>query len=69
MPVILDKASETVWTEQSSSLNDVLLLLKPSPSEVLKAHTVSPLINDRGVDRNTPDVIKPYAYNTGNLLF
>ena len=69
MPVILDKASETVWTEQSSSLNDVLLLLKPSPSEILKAHTVSPLINDRGVDRNTPDVIKPYAYNTGNLLF
>jgi len=69
MPVILDRTSETVWTEQSASLNDVLLLLKPSPSEILKAHPVSPLINDRNIDRNTPDVIKPYSYNTGNLLF
>ncbi len=69
MPVILDRASESIWTEQSSSLNDVLHLLRPSPSEILMAHPVSPLINDRNIDRNTPDVIKPYSYNTGNLLF
>jgi putative SOS response-associated peptidase YedK len=69
MPVILDRASEAVWTEQSSSLNDVLQILRPSPSEILKAHTVSPLINDRAVDRNTPDVIKPYTYHSGQTLF
>ena len=69
MPVIFDRTAEAVWTEQSSSLNDVLTLLRPCPSEILKAHTVSPLINGRGVNRDTPEVIKPYAYNTGNLLF
>lgn len=69
MPVILDRASESIWTEQSSSLNDVLHILRPSPSEILKAHPVSPLINDKSANRNTPDVIKPYSYNTGNLLF
>jgi hypothetical protein len=30
---------------------------------------VSPLINDRAVDRNTPDVIKPYTYHSGQTLF
>jgi putative SOS response-associated peptidase YedK len=69
MPVILDKASENVWKEQSSSLNDVLNLLGPCPSEILKAHPVSPLVNDREANRNTPDVIKPYGYTPGNLLF
>jgi putative SOS response-associated peptidase YedK len=69
MPVILDKSSETIWTDQSSSLNDVLTILRPCPPEILNAHTISPLINDRNIDRNTPEVIKPYTYNTGNLLF
>jgi putative SOS response-associated peptidase YedK len=69
MPVILDKTTENIWIEQSSSLNEALSVLKPCPSDMLQAHTVSPLINDRGADRNTPEVIKPYTYNTGNLLF
>jgi len=69
MPVILDGRSEAIWTKQSSSLNDVLQLLGPCPAEILKAHTVSPLINDRGADRNTPKVVEQYSYNTGNLLF
>ena len=69
MPVILDRAAETIWTKQSASISDVLQLLGPCPPEILKAHAVSPLINDRMADRNTPDVIKPYNYNPGNLLF
>jgi putative SOS response-associated peptidase YedK len=69
MPVILDKASETIWTEQSSSLNDVLTLLRPCPHEILNAHTISPLINDRSIDRNTPEVIKPYVYPSEQILF
>ena len=69
MPVILDKSSETAWLKQSASLDDVLQLLTPCPSEILKAHTVSPFINDKGANRNTPEVIKPYSYNSGNMLF
>jgi putative SOS response-associated peptidase YedK len=69
MPVILDEASEKLWTDNSSSPGAYLSLLKPCPNEILRAHTISPLINDRNVNRNTPEVIKPYSYGTGNLLF
>jgi len=69
MPVILDKESEKLWTDQSSSPDVYLSLLKPCPDEILSAHTVSPLINDRSLNRNTPEIIKPYLYSSGNLLF
>jgi putative SOS response-associated peptidase YedK len=69
MPAILNKSSEKMWIDLSSSSSEALELLKPSPSEILKAHTVSPLVNDRYANRNTPDVIKHYQYNSGNLLF
>ncbi len=55
MPVILEKSSETIWMEQSTSLDNALAVLKPCPSEILKAYTVSPLINDRSINRNTPE--------------
>jgi putative SOS response-associated peptidase YedK len=69
MPAILDRDSEKRWTDLSSSLPEVLSLLKPCTADILKAHTVSPLVNDKRANRNTPEVIKPYLYNTGNLLF
>jgi putative SOS response-associated peptidase YedK len=69
MPVILNRSAEVRWTDISISTDDALDLLHPAPSEILKAHTISPLINDRSVNRNTPEVIKPYSYQSGNLLF
>ncbi|MGC1389924.1 MAG: SOS response-associated peptidase [Bacteroidales bacterium] len=69
MPVILDKSSEKKWIDLSVSEADTVKMLQPSPSEILKAHTVSPLINARTMDRNTPEVIRPYSYESGNLLF
>ena len=42
----------------SVSQNDVQVMLKPSPSDILKAHTIGPLVNDRNSNRNTPEVIK-----------
>ncbi len=69
MPVILNKSSETMWIDLSITQDDALGLLTPCPSDILKAHTISPLINSRSSDRNTPDVIKPYNYQTDNLLF
>ena len=69
MPVILNKTSESRWVDNSISPEDALSLLFPCPSEILMAHTISPLINSRSPDRNTPDLIKPYNYSSGNLLF
>jgi putative SOS response-associated peptidase YedK len=69
MPVLLDRFSENTWTSQSSSLEEVLSLLRPCRSELLKAHTISPLINDRSADRNVPEIILPYTYTSENQLF
>jgi putative SOS response-associated peptidase YedK len=62
MPVLLGKSDEAAWLSRSASASDALRLLKPCPSEMLKAHTVSPLVNDRKSERNTPEVISPYSY-------
>jgi putative SOS response-associated peptidase YedK len=69
MPAILDKAAETGWLNLSTSPEDALGLLKPCPPEILKAHTISALVNDKTSSRNTPEVILPYKYDSGNLLF
>jgi putative SOS response-associated peptidase YedK len=69
MPAILDKNSETKWIDISVAGAEAISLLRPSPPGILKAHTVSPLVNDKSTDRNTPDVIKPFQYSSENLLF
>lgn len=69
MPAILDKKSENLWLDPRLSQEEVSDLLKPCPSEVLKAHTVSRLINNKTADKNTPEVIRPYDYSNQNLLF
>jgi putative SOS response-associated peptidase YedK len=69
MPVILDKPGEKEWLNISLPLDEISGLIKPCPSDLLGAHTVSPLISSRVANRNSPDVIKPYSYSTGNLLF
>ena len=69
MPLILSKSDGKKWLELSSSSTDISNLMKPYPSESLKAHTISPLVNDRTANRNTPDVIRQFNYNTENLLF
>jgi putative SOS response-associated peptidase YedK len=69
MPVILDKSVEYKWIDLSTSPGDALNLLKPCPSEILKAHTISPMVNDRTSNRNTPDVIRPFKRESNNLLF
>jgi len=69
MPAILDKTSEVRWMDLALSQTEALSLLKPFPSEMLHAHTISRLINSRSTDLNTPDVIKPFNYPTENLIF
>lgn len=69
MPVILDRSGEEKWIDISASSEEAISLLKPCPSESLKAHTISPLVNDRDSDRNTPEVIAPYTRPDSNFLF
>lgn len=69
MPVIIEKQGETIWLDISTSKEDALNLLKPYPSEILKAHTISSLINSKTAPKNTPDIIKPYTWESEGTLF
>jgi putative SOS response-associated peptidase YedK len=69
MPALLETGSEEKWLDISVTGNDALKLLKPAGKDILKAHTVSPLINDRSKNRNVPEVILPYHYSQQKLLF
>jgi putative SOS response-associated peptidase YedK len=69
MPVILDRKTEMMWINIETPPEEAIKLLVPCPSDVLSAHTISPLINSRTADRNVPDIIRPYTYSAENLLF
>jgi len=69
MPVVLEKNLEKQWLESTTAEPDLMKMLLPYPSEILKAHTIGPLVNSRATDRNSPDVIAPYTWPKDNLLF
>ncbi|MDP4224006.1 MAG: SOS response-associated peptidase [Bacteroidota bacterium] len=62
MPVILNRTEEQKWISLSTLPEEAQALLRPCPSEILKAHTISNLINNKSADRNTPEVIQPYKW-------
>ena len=68
MPAILEKDSEAAWLDLSVPASDARQLLRPSDENVIRAHTIGPLITSRTADRNTPELIKPWNY-TQQLLF
>jgi putative SOS response-associated peptidase YedK len=69
MPVILSKSDVTRWIDISTSQTDAFNLLSPSSSGILKAHTISRLINSKSSDLNTMELIQPYNYPSGNIPF
>ena len=69
MPAILSRSDEKKWIDLSLSEEKAVSLLKPCPEGQLKAHTIGPLVNNRIIDRNIPEIIQPYKYKSGDLLF
>lgn len=69
MPVILDREGEKRWISSDTFPEEALTLLRPCPSEILKAHTISDLVNNQKANRNSPEVILPFQRGTSNLLF
>lgn len=68
MPVILDKKNEFKWISTGISPDEALLMLKPCPSDILKAHTISNLVNSKSGNRNTPEVIRPFPRQNTSLF-
>jgi putative SOS response-associated peptidase YedK len=69
MPVILPVAAEKVWLKGELEKNSAAELMEPVASEMLEAHTVSPLITNTRADRNRQELIMPYNYPVQGLLF
>jgi putative SOS response-associated peptidase YedK len=69
MPVILDRKNEQSWLDITYPKEKVIALLKPCSNEVLSAHTISDLINDKSRNRNTPGLISKYDWKTNGSLF
>ena len=69
MPVILDRHGEQKWIDIKTDFGEALQLLKPCASEILRAHTISDLVNKKSSDRNTPSVIKPFIWDSEATLF
>jgi putative SOS response-associated peptidase YedK len=69
MPALLESDSFSRWLNPAAGADELKDLLKPSANDILKAHTIGPLVNNRNVDRNTPELILPYKWKTDNLLF
>lgn len=68
MPAVLIGGAEKEWLDLTIKPADASAVLRPAPDGYLKAHTISPLINNRKENRNTPDIIRPYSYHSGNLF-
>ena len=69
MPVILEKSNENKWLDLTIGETEALQLLKPCPSEILTAYTISDLVNKKTSERNSSEVIKPYNWNIEGILF
>lgn len=69
MPVILPVAAEKLWLKEGLEKNTAAELMEPVASEMLKAHTISPLITNTRADRNRQELIMPYNYPVQGLLF
>lgn len=69
MPAILEPDQVQSWLKKNASEKELLDLLKPSKVEILRAHTIGQLVNDRNADRDTPEVIQPHRYHTQGTLF
>lgn len=69
MPVILHSSAERIWLREGIAAEALASLMEPVASEMLGAHTVSPLITNVRADRNRPELIMPYNYPVQGTLF
>jgi len=69
MPVILPPAAEGIWLREGVTQDALTALMEPVASEMLAAHTISPLITNARADRNRPELVKPYNYPVQGSLF
>lgn len=56
MPVIIAKNDESNWLSNKTSIDDIMKLIKPYPSEDMESYIVNSKVNS--IKNNSPDLIK-----------
>ncbi len=69
MPMILEEEKAEKWLDINTGDVDIEEIFEPYPDDDLKAHTISPLINNTRVNKNTPDLVRAYNYPDQSTLF
>ncbi|HXB12790.1 MAG TPA: SOS response-associated peptidase [Bacteroidia bacterium] len=62
MPLILDEKGWQQWIDPKSTKEQIQVLLKPSPNEILSYHTISKDISHKNVDCNYPEIQNEVMY-------
>lgn len=68
MPVILAGDSEKSWIDPNLGAEKALASLRPVKENRMAYHTISKLISKRGVEKNVPELVKPFSYENGGLF-
>jgi putative SOS response-associated peptidase YedK len=68
MPVMLDPANEKAWIDPGLSPERAFEHLKPIDEKQMRSHTISKLISKRGVEKNVPELVEPFAYDSDRLF-
>jgi putative SOS response-associated peptidase YedK len=68
MPLILTRENEIPWIDPDLDKEEAIGYLKPVSEASMGSHTISKLISKKGVEKNTPELVKPFSYE-GNSLW
>jgi putative SOS response-associated peptidase YedK len=61
MPAILLPEQEKIWLDTTLSAQEVMKIIEPYPSDLMKAYKVSPAVGN--VRNNSKDLILPFDDN------
>ena len=67
MPVILSRKSGQAWIDPGLSADKAVENLVSLDESEMSAHTISKLISKRGIEKNVPELEKPYSYDQDRL--
>ena len=68
MPVIIAGNNEKAWIDADLRAEKACEYLRPVDEKQMVAHTISKLISKRGVEKNVPELVEPFSYDTRNFF-
>lgn len=64
MPVFIHPGDEKAWLNRDLSKADVMELCRPYDDPMMRAYTIGKMPTPKTIHPNSPEVLKPFNYNT-----